>query len=175
MIVALFRSIPLWFWLALAVAAATVAGVFAIDQNGYHRGAAVVQAKWDADRAALQTALAKEKERQAQVVTNTVIEYRDRVQVIKERGKETVREVEKLVPVGTCTLPGAFRLLHDAAATGSQLPADPGPLAATTDAVEAIAALETVIENYTQCRSDAERLTALQSLVKELSHAHSSP
>lgn len=65
--------------------------------------------------------------------------------------KEVVR-YETLVPAARrCDLDGAWRLLHDAAATGE--PADPARLAAgDAERVADAAALETVAENYADCR-----------------------
>lgn len=170
MVWAALKLVPGWVWLAIGVAIACMGAIYAIDHNGYTRGAAAVQVKWDTERAAMQTQIAKEKERQAQVVVRTVIEYQDRIKVVKEKGDEIVRQIPVLVPSGGCLLGGGFRVLHDAAASG-ELPADPGSAAAAADPVEASAAIETVAENYAACRADQARLTALQQLVKEITHA----
>ncbi len=62
-----------------------------------------------------------------------------------------------------CQLPGAFRLLHDAAATGKAALAAADPVdAASADPVADAAVLETVASNYAACREDAARLIAWQ-------------
>lgn len=62
-----------------------------------------------------------------------------------------------------CQLPGAFRLLHDAAATGqAALAAAESVDAASAEPVADAAVLETVASNYAACREDAARLTAWQ-------------
>lgn len=62
-----------------------------------------------------------------------------------------------------CTLPGRFRVLHDAAATGDATAAETGPLATPApDPVEDTALLQTLGENYTACRETAARLTGWQ-------------
>lgn len=62
-----------------------------------------------------------------------------------------------------CTLPGTWRLLHDAAATGQPPATEAGPLAAgTADPVEDTAALATLADNYATCRAEAAKLEAWQ-------------
>jgi hypothetical protein len=160
---ALLRLVPTSVWLGLAAALAVMAGAWAIDHHGYNRGAAEVQIKWDKDRAELQAALEREKARQAQVVEKVVIEYRDRVKVIKEKGDEIVKAVPYYVRA-SCALPGGWRVLHDAAASGS-FPEDPDGAIAAAEPVEGVAAAETVASNYAACRADQARLAALQQLL----------
>jgi hypothetical protein len=166
MFFAALSRIPLWFWVALAVAAATMGALWVIYDTGYHRGAVAVQAKWDTERAATATIIANEKARQAEVVVRTVIEYRDRVQIVKEKGEEVIREIPLLVRAD-CKLNGGFRVLHDAAAGAQPLPADPAAAAAAADPVEAVALLRTAAENYASCQADFIKLEALQKIVFE--------
>lgn len=121
---------------------------------------------WD-KREEVAEAAAREQERlsarlaalRGKVTERVVVEYRDRVKVVREKGEEVIREVERLVPVGSCDLPAGWRVLHDAAVTGSL----PRPsLGANGAAVSAQDAALTVIANYTTCHENAERLTALQ-------------
>lgn len=109
-------------------------------------------------------ALADLKTKQQEVVTRTVIQYRDRTKVVKEEGDAVVQIIPALV---TGSLPGGVRVAHDAAASG-HVPDNPGGTAAAADPVEAAALLTTVAENYQSCRADAERLIALQALVTNL-------
>jgi hypothetical protein len=77
--------------------------------------------------------------------------------VIKTVTQEVIREVPIYIPAATPPLPGGFRVLHDAAATGT--PIDPaatsgaevrpsGPEAAAPAPVPVTEAAEVVIENY---------------------------
>lgn len=73
------------------------------------------------------------------------------------------KEIENYVyvtpPDDRCTLPGTWRVRHDAAATGSPANAETGPVAARTYApVEDLAALETVGDNYRTARECADKL-----------------
>lgn len=103
--------------------------------------------------------------KRAQATEQVRVEYRDRIQVVKERGGEIVREVEKLVPVGVCTLDARFRVLHDAAAVG-RLPRATAGVDGAGEAVDQAAAARTVAENYGICHENAEQLTALQGWIK---------
>jgi hypothetical protein len=60
-----------------------------------------------------------------------------------------------------CALSGSFRMLHDAAATGTAAESS-GPAAASAAAVDDAAVLETVTGNYTACRENTARLTGWQ-------------
>lgn len=166
MILALLKMIPSSVWVGLGIAIATMTAIWAIDHNGYRRGAESVQIKWDKERLAYVNALAKEKERQAQVVEKVVIEYRDRVKIVREKSDEVVKAIPYYVRT-SCVFPGAWRVLHDAAASGS-LPEDTSGAIAAAEPVEGVAALETVAANYGTCQADQARLAALQQLVKGL-------
>ncbi len=65
-------------------------------------------------------------------------------------------------------LPSSFRVLHDAAATGSPLPegGDSGGVDGAAVAPEIVA--RTVVANYGACRYDKERLAALQQITRRL-------
>lgn len=93
---------------------------------------------------------------------------RDRT-IIKE-----VTRYEFIEPPGNrCTLPGTWRLLHDAAATGQPPAAEAGPLATrSADQVTDAAALRTIADNYAACRNDAAKLEAWQRRYKAIEAAH---
>lgn len=74
-------------------------------------------------------------------------------QAVKDRviTREVIRYVQVTPAAARCTLPGTWRVRHDAAATGE--PGTPAELAA--DAAEPVGddtALDTVAENYAACR-----------------------
>lgn len=151
----LFLAGPIGRWLIIASVAASVlaAGYFHIKQIG-----------WDEHEALMEKmASARVVKRQA-ISTDVVVKYRDRIQVIHEQGKEVIREVEKLVPVDSCDLPGGFRVLHDAAVTG-QIPR--ASLGTDAAAVPAQDATRTVLNNYETCHENAERLMRLQEWARK--------
>jgi len=118
---------------------------------------------WRNDAAQLQEeredrALAKAR----QVFTDRLallLEHQRSVKADKDRTiiKEVVR-YESLTPADRrCALDGNWRMLHDAAATGT--PADPAGLAArTAPPITDAAALETVAGNYEACRDYIDQL-----------------
>ena len=98
--------------------------------------------------AALDSALAK---------SNAARAGRDRI-IIQE-----VTRYEQITPAADrCTLPGTWRLRHDAAASGT--PTDPARLVAgSADPVADAAALTTVADNYIDCRGAIEQVKGWQA------------
>lgn len=143
---------------------------------GYQYGAAHVRAQWDAERQRTTLAVAKTQTAQAAVTERVVTQYVDRIQTVRERGEAIVKEVPIYVPYVPstatsdphpgcdCSLPGGFRVLHDAAAAG-ELP-DPAALADAPSA-SAQEVATTVADNYLTCHLIAEQLTGLQQWVTE--------
>jgi hypothetical protein len=176
MTIAIFRSIwgflkliPWQVWAILALGIALLSFGKYEHHKGYSQAAAEYEAKILAEREAYAEEVRELQAKQQQVITKTVIEYRDRIKVVKEKSDEVIRYVDRLVPMDSPLLAGGVRVLHDAAASGV-LPDDPEGAARAAAPVEAPALLATVAENYTACHANAEQLVALQTIVKELSH-----
>ncbi|NIJ79626.1 hypothetical protein [Xanthomonas cannabis] len=123
-----------------------------------------------ADRdAALQAKHRAEAERDsAKASIRTVVEYVDRVQIVREAGATITREIPIYVTQkadAACAIPTGFVRLHDAAATGH--PAGPptgdpdAPAAGIT--LSGIAGI--VADNYTSCHSTAAQLSTLQDWI----------
>lgn len=166
-----FGLFPAKDWLIIAALLGIVGyHLYAVHEarvSGREEAQAECAKKTAAAKAAYDLEVKKIQEQQQQVITRTVIEYRDRVQVVKEKGDAIVQEVEKLVPVGTCELPGGMRVAHDAAASGV-LPDDPERAAAAAAPVDPTTYAATVAQNYEVARLNAEQLVALQHLVQSL-------
>lgn len=119
------------------------------------------QAQLETER--LATALLNRKQKRVDTLGQQIAKAnadragRDRI-IIQE-----VYRYEQVTPAADrCTLPGAWRLRHDSAATGE--PADPARLVASdarpvTDA----AALGTVAGNYIQCRAAIDQVKGWQA------------
>ncbi|CEG14893.1 Lipoprotein [Xanthomonas citri pv. citri] len=104
----------------------------------------------------------------ARASTKTVVEYVDRVQIVREAGATITREIPIYVTQkadAACAIPAGFVRLHDAAATGN--PA--GPPAGDPDAPAAGITLSgiagTVADNYTSCHATAAQLSSLQDWI----------
>ena len=153
-----------FYGLAGALFLAAVVGAFSV---GYGKGSASRNGEIAEYQAAIEVSqrLAADAERKAaETSAKVVVEYRDRVKVIRESAPppQIIEVIKHETPAG-CVAPGAFRLLHDSAASGSPIPES----AAGTDAapVEIDAIARTVAENYRIANENAARLEALQSLV----------
>ena len=153
MTIILYRALA-----ALAVLAALV-GI------GWMKGANHVQSKWDAANLSATVAIAKQQQKQAEVTTQVVTQYVDRWRTVHTAGQTIIKEVPVYVPATTPDLPGGFRVLHDAAATG-QLPDASGSADAPPVPAQDIAS--TLASNYLTCRETAEQLTALQEWAKKM-------
>jgi hypothetical protein len=156
------KLLPPWvMWLALAILVTAATGW------GWVKGAASVQAEWNAERAAQTITVLRVKVAQAEVTERVVTQYVDRVRIVRETADAIIREVPVYVPA-QCDpdgrLPAGWRVLHDAAASGGA--ADPATVA-HAQPVAPDAAAETVTRNYGTCRETAEQLTALQQWVRE--------
>ncbi|PPU42256.1 hypothetical protein [Xanthomonas arboricola] len=99
-----------------------------------------------------------------------VVEYVDRVHIVREAGATITREIPIYVTQkadAACAIPAGFVRLHDAAASGQ--PA--GPPTADPDAPAAGITLSaiagTVADNYTSCHATATQLSALQDWIDQ--------
>jgi len=85
--------------------------------------------------------------------------------------KEITRYVDVTPAALRCTLPGSWRVRHDAAATGLPTDAEAGSLALGAGGdVEDAAALETVAENYAAARDCIAKLDGWQRRYRTLEH-----
>jgi hypothetical protein len=155
----LLSVIPLWARLAaLAVLAAALIGY------GYAKGATSVQDKWDLAIAKETSAAVRVVVKQGQITERIVTQYIDRVKEIRVAGETIIKEVPIYVPADTPDLPGGFRLLHDASATGTV----PDPAAAADAApVSAQDAATTIAQNNTTSLANNEQLIKLQQWILE--------
>ncbi len=126
----------------------------------YEKGSDAVQKKWDQSISRGSAIVEKLKSGQGQVTTKIEYVYRDRVKVIHEEGKTITKLVPHYIPAGTCELPGGFRVLHDAAVTGT-IPEAPGRVDEAPVPVETAAI--TITENYTTCREAIADLEGMRT------------
>ena len=148
-----------FYGLAGALFLAAVVGAFSI---GYGKGSASRNSEIAEYQAAIEVSkrLAADAERKAsEASARVVVEYRDRIKTIREVVPGEIQLVE-VVKQSNCELPGAWRVLHDSAASGSAAPQDSAGTVSPADAIE------TVTENYRIARETAARLEALQEIVK---------
>ncbi|MBI2306093.1 MAG: hypothetical protein HYU78_02205 [Rhodocyclales bacterium] len=92
-------------------------------------------------------------------------------QAPKERliTKEITRYVQVTPAADRCTLPGTWRVRHDAAATGVPLGPESGPVALGAGGpVEDAAALDTIGDNYAAARECFAKLAGWQRRYREV-------
>ena len=149
---------------------ALIALAVALLGFGWVKGAAHVQAQWDAavQQQTLQVVALRQK--QAEATVKVVTQYVDRVRIVREKGKTIIQEVPVYVPVqadASCAINRGFVRLHDAAAAG-ELPEPAGDADAPAKGVALSAVARTVADNYQTCHENAEQLRALQAWVREM-------
>ncbi|KAG0164413.1 hypothetical protein DFQ28_005150 [Apophysomyces sp. BC1034] len=149
--------------LALAVLAA------ALVAFGWVKGAGHVQAAWDAAVVKQSLTTARVQQRQADATVQVVTKYVDRVQVVREKGADIIKEVPVYVTReadAACVLPRGFVRLHDAAAA-NEIPGPAGSADAAPAGITLSTAAATVADNYKRCNENAAALTALQEWVRK--------
>ncbi|WP_372168725.1 hypothetical protein [Xanthomonas axonopodis] len=104
----------------------------------------------------------------ARASTKTVVEYVDRVQIVREAGATITREIPIYVTQkadAACAIPAGFVRLHDAAATGNPAGPPTGDPDAPAAGITLSAAAGTVADNYTSCHATAAQLSTLQDWI----------
>jgi hypothetical protein len=107
--------------------------------------------------------------KQAEVTVKVVTEYVDRVKIVKEKGDQIVKYVDRYITAeddAKCSIPTKFVSLHDAAAANEV----PDTASLTNDRASEVKLSElgkTVTENYSTCYQIREQLIGLQTWVKE--------
>lgn len=153
--------------LVMLVAVGIAWGEWALYAKGRESGRAEVQARWDREVRHAEDAARALAEAQQKAMAQTMARY-DK-QTARERVvyRDIIKEVPTYVPSDLPVLPGPFRVLHDAAATGSPLPEAGGPSGVDAAAVAARDLAATLSENYARCHSDQQRLRALQEILSK--------
>ncbi len=152
--------------LALMLAVGVAGLEWKVWHSGKCAGMAEVQQKWDRQVAATEQAVREETAVHQQVITKTVTKFVEKAAQEKVVYRDIIREVPNYVPSDLPVLPGSFRVLHDAAATGSALPEGGGAGGVDAGAVSPENVAVILTENYSACRLDKERLRLLQEVVR---------
>ena len=123
------------------------------------------EAAWQLKVAKTNAEIAELKAKSEKVSTKVVTKYIDRIQVVKEKGNEIVKYVNKESDT-KCELPNSFVVLHDAAAK-NELPDSTRASNAGASEVKLSGATTTIIQNYGTCWEIREQLKSLQERVTE--------
>ncbi|MCX5863624.1 MAG: hypothetical protein NTW42_00900 [Deltaproteobacteria bacterium] len=160
--------ILLKYWKPIAVLVVALA----LLSIGWFSGASHVQAKWDAEHAAIALSAAKQAQHQAEATVKVVTEYVDKIKVVHDKGATIIKEVPVYVPASAdadCDIHFGFVRLHDAAATNT-IPNPAGAADAAPAGVALSAVAGTVAENYGACHANAQQLIALQGWIAAMGH-----
>lgn len=144
--------------------------LFCFGDHFYQAGERSTQAKWDAEKAKTAAAVAKVATEQASISATVDTEHQTKTRVIYLQGKTIEKQVTKYIPVGVPDLPGGFRLLHDASASGVPVPESPGVANGASVPVATVAT--TVSENYTGCRINEQTVLSWQEWAKQQQALH---
>jgi hypothetical protein len=123
------------------------------------------EASWQLKVAKTNAEIAELKVKSEKVSTKVVTKYIDRIQVVKEKGNEIVKYINKESDT-KCELPNSFVMLHDAAAK-NELPDPTRASDAGASEVKLSGATTTIIQNYGTCWEIREQLKSLQEWVIE--------
>lgn len=127
------------------------------------------------DRAALKVTVAAQQEtlrlasKFREVDTKVITKRIQSIKYIKQKAASVQQEIARTpeviyVSAPGCVLTGTWRVQHDAAATGTEIPATPGRVDAP--AVTPKEAASTVAGNYETCLDNADRLQGLQDWIR---------
>jgi len=154
------KKIPLQVWFLIG-------GILLLLGYGhlrYNAGQKNIQDKWNASIERGKVLVEDLKKKQFIVTTEIVTEVVEKEKIVYEKGKTITKLISQYIPVGSCDLPGGFRLLHDAAATNS-IPEAPGGVEALP--VPVTTATETITGNYTFCNAELVKYHGLWQWAQE--------
>lgn len=135
----------------------------------YMEGGISNQEKWEAKVAETKLEMSKKETASAETTTKVVTKYINKVQIVKEKGDEIIKQVPVYISKDAdakCDVPTGFVMLHDSASR-NEVPDSTRKIDGTTSSVKISGVAETVIDNYTTYYQVAEQLRSLQEWIKE--------
>ncbi len=151
--------------MALLLAILLAGAEWKVYLAGKRAGMAEVQQKWDRQTAEVEQVVRDEEAIRQKVITKTVTKFVEKAAQERVVYRDIIKEVPSYVPSDLPMLPGSFRVLHDAAATGSPLPevGDSGGVDGAAVRPDDLA--NTLTKNYANCRDTRMRLIYLQEIL----------
>ena len=145
-----------------------VASIAILVFGVYMEGGIATQEKWEARVAEVKLEMAKKEIASAETTTKVVTKYINKVQIVKEKGNEIIKQVPVYITKDAdakCDVPTGFVMLHDSASR-NEVPDPTRKVDGTTSEVKISGVAETVIDNYTTYHQVAEQLKSLQEWIK---------
>jgi hypothetical protein len=146
-----------------------VASIAVLVFGVYMEGGIATQEKWEARVAEVKLEMSKKETASAETTTKVVTKYINKVQIVKEKGNEIIKQVPVYITKDAdakCDVPTGFVMLHDSASR-NEVPDSTRKVDGTTSTVKISEVAETVIDNYTTYYQVAEQLRSLQEWIKE--------
>ncbi len=134
--------------------------------SGRASGKAEMQALWNEQSLSAERAVRAEEEKNKKIAQQTMSQLAEATAKERVIYRDIIKEVPTYVPSDLPVLPGSFRVLHDAAATGSELPEAGSAGGVDATAVPVIEIAATIAKNYAACRLDQIRLEALHKILR---------
>lgn len=134
-----------------------VVAVGGAGYEGWHQRGKQADAEIRAIQAQAEKEVAQAKQQNAEVSQKVVIQYRDRIKVVREVSPDVQHDVQVIRESG-CRLPPEFlRLYNESAGSENQ------PAIGADDSAACADAIATLRENNLRSRENAEQLKALQA------------
>lgn len=146
-----------------------VASIAVLVFGVYMEGGISNQEKWEAKVAEAKLEMAKKETASAEATTKVVTKYINKVQIVKEKGDEIIKQVPVYITKdddAKCDVPTDFVVLHDSASR-NEVPDPTRKVDGSTSPIKISGVAETVVENYTTYHQVAEQLRSLQEWIKE--------
>ena len=121
--------------------------------------------------------MAKKETASAEVTTKIVTKYINKVQIVKEKGDDIIKQVPVYITKDAdakCDVPTGFVMLHDSASR-NEVPDPTRKVDGTTSSVKISGVAETVGENYNTYHEVAEQLKSLQKWVRDQQELFNKP
>lgn len=113
--------------------------------------------------------VAKKETKSEQVNVKTVIEYVDRIQIIKVKGDAIIKEIPKYKYItkydSNCPLPVNFVLQHNALVSNTEVPDSTDYNNEESSDITPSSALKIIGENYTICNQYTDQIRTLQQWI----------
>ena len=140
-------------------------------------GAISNQAEWKAKVAALQVEIAKKETISANITTEVITKYVDRIKIVKEKGNVIIKEIPTYITKtddAKCVVPNGFVVLHDSASR-NEVPDTARIVDERASKIKISGVAETVGENYNTYHEVAEQLKSLQKWVRDQQELFNKP
>ena len=157
---AALRRIPLWVYIALFI----LAGLFFFGRYMKEQGRQEVRYEWNASIERGKQEIERIKQQSERITVKVETKYVDRIKEIRVKGDTIVKKVPVYISRDLPELPGAFRVLVDAASQGA-VPDSASLAHGAPVAPQDVAT--SVTDNYATCLANAEQLRGLQEWVNE--------